>query len=215
LVAYWQTFIADHPDAAGYAALDQDLAQIMAALRWAAQTQRHQAVIALADALNTYWFVHGQWTSGREGHRLELMAAQALGDKRAERWSTHELAVLDAQQGRMAEARAGYERALQLARDLGDRLMEANELRNLGAFIGLHGERDAGRAFIQEGFAISTALEDQQGIGDCHQFLAWLARNAGDRATARAEFAQALAIFEQLGSPDADDVRRDLAALVH
>ena len=75
------------------------------------------------------------------------------------------------------------------------------------------GDPATGRAMIEEALAISTDLGDVQGIGNCHRFLAWIDGREGNRSGAIAHYREALARFERVGSPDAEDVRRDLRAL--
>jgi len=111
------------------------------------------------------------------------------------------------------EARAGFERALALARELGDPAAEATELRNLGVFIGQHGEPEPGRQMIAEALAISERLSDIYNIGKAHQFLAWLDEGEGNNAGAIAHYREALRRFEQVQSPDAQEVRADLRKL--
>ena len=89
----------------------------------------------------------------------------------------------------------------------------AVELRNLGALIGQHGQPERGRALIEESLSLSTQLGDPMTTGKCHQFLAWLDEQSGDRAGAIVHYREALRRFEQVRSPDAEDVRRDLRAL--
>jgi tetratricopeptide (TPR) repeat protein len=155
----------------------------------------------------------GRLAEARAGYERALALARQQGNPAAERDEVHALAVLDDQTGRLAEARAGYERALELARQLADPAAESMELRNLGVFIGQRGEPVQGREMIAEALAISERLSDVYNIGKAHQFLAWLDRDEGNRAGAIAHYREALRRFEQVQSPDAEDVRADLRRL--
>lgn len=149
-------------------------------------------------------------TEARVGYERALALARQLGDPSAEQAEVHALAVLDGQTGRLVEARAGYERALALARQLGDPAAESMELRNLGVFIGQNGEPAQGRQMIAEALAISERLGDIYNIGKAHQFLAWLEQREGNAPAAIAHYREALRCFEQVQSPDAEEVRADL-----
>jgi tetratricopeptide (TPR) repeat protein len=155
----------------------------------------------------------GRLSEARAGYERALALARQVGNPAAERDEVHALAVMDGQTGRLSEARAGYERALALARQLGDSAAEATELRNLGIFIGQRGEPEQGRKMIAEALAISERLSDISNIGKSRQFLATLDRDAGNRAEAIVHFREALRCFEQVQSPDAEQVRADLRQL--
>ena len=155
----------------------------------------------------------GDVVGAQAGYEEALALARQLRDPSAERAELHGLAVLKAQTGDVVGAQAGFEEALALARQLRDPAAIAVELRNLGVLIGQNGQPERGRALIEESLSLSTQLGDPMAAGKCHQFLAWLDRDAGDRAGAIAHYREALRRFEQVRSPDAEDVRRDLRAL--
>jgi hypothetical protein len=84
---------------------------------------------------------------------------------------------------------------------------------SFGFFLRKYGQRERGRKLIEEALAICERLSDISGVGDCHQFLAWLDRDAGNATGAIAHFREALRCFEQVQSPDAEEVRADLRRL--
>jgi tetratricopeptide (TPR) repeat protein len=152
----------------------------------------------------------GRSLEARAGYEQALTLAKQLGDLAAERLETHALAILDAEAGRLAAARTGLERALALAQQLGDQAAEASELRSLGSLIGQRGEIEQGRELIEKSLAICELLGDIHGMGDCHQFLAWLARDQGNNAQAVAHYREALRCYEKVQSPSAEGVRTAL-----
>ncbi|GEM_PF-2016359 len=152
----------------------------------------------------------GRSIEARSGYEQALDLAKQLGDLAAERLETHALAIWDAGAGRLVAARAGLERALALAQQLGDQAAEASELRSLGSLIGQRGEVERGRELIEKSLAISELLGDIHGMGDCHQFLAWLARDQGNNAQAVAHYREALRCYEKVQSPSAEGVRTAL-----
>ncbi len=155
----------------------------------------------------------GDVAGAQAGYEEALALAQQLHDPSAEFAELHELAVLKSKIGDLVGAQSGFEEALALARQLHDPADIAMELRNLGALLGQNGQPERGRTMIEESLTLSEQLRDPQAIGDCHQFLAWLDRAAGNHAGAIQHYREALRRFEQVRSPDAEDVRRDLRAL--
>jgi tetratricopeptide (TPR) repeat protein len=121
--------------------------------------------------------------------------------------------VLDGQTGRVEEARADLERALGMAQQVGDPAAEATELRNLGVFIGRRGEPEPGRKLLADCQCISERLSDVYKAGKAHQFLAWLDERESYRDAAIAHYREALRYFEQVESPDAEQVRADVRKL--
>jgi len=159
-------------------------------------------------------FQQGKLTEARAGYERALELAKQLGDVSAEQEETHALAVLDDQEGKYPEARIGYENALELAKQLGDVSAEATELRNLGMMLAQNlGEVATGRAMIEESLTLSERLGQVYETGKCHEFLAWLDRDAGNRLEAAEHYRQALQRYEQVNSPDAETVRHDLQRL--
>ena len=131
----------------------------------------------------------------------------------AEPDETHGLAVLDWQQGRIAEARAGYERALALARQLGDPSAERDETHGLAVLD--HDAENYDQA--EEGFERALVLARQ--LGDPSAEAAEL-RNLGNLMHSRGQgergrpmILESLAISERLSDPYNMGVcRRYLAA---
>ncbi len=156
----------------------------------------------------------GNVAAARAGYQQAQALARQVGDPSAELRELYALAVLDANIGLRDEARAGFQQALALARQLGAPSIEAMVLLNLGVFIAKTlDETDSGRAMIEQALAISERLGDAYAIGEAYQFLAWLDEDAEDTAGAVAHFREALRRFVAVGSPGADEVRRDLARL--
>jgi DNA-binding SARP family transcriptional activator/tetratricopeptide (TPR) repeat protein len=106
-----------------------------------------------------------------------------------------------------------YRRALAIFSDVGDRSGEVWARNGLGEAAHATGcDIEAVKQYTTaHALAVDTGERDQQaraylGLGRVH-------RARGDRARARDHFAQALRIRTELGRPDADEVRADLAAI--
>ncbi len=182
-----------------------------------------EAATRLKDMDEQQWAEHelavlnagqGLLAEARAGYERALALARQLGDPAAERDETHALAGLEHNAGNLDEAQAGYEQALALARRLGDPSSEALELRNIGRLVGLDRGRIAeGRQLIDQSRAIYERLGDVYEIGRCHQQLAWLDERERKHDEVIAHYREALRRFEQVQSPDAEDVRAALREL--
>jgi len=64
-----------------------------------------------------------------------------------------------------------------------------------------------------EALAIFERLSDMYDIALCHTYLAWVDQREGNLVGAIAHFREALSRFEQVLSPDAEEVRRSLREL--
>jgi hypothetical protein len=86
-------------------------------------------------------------------------------------------------------------------------------LGNFGFFLLQQGERERGRLLICESLEMSSQLGNIYDSGKCHQFLAWLDSEEGDRTGAIMHHREAFRCFKQVGSPEAKKVRADLRRL--
>jgi tetratricopeptide (TPR) repeat protein len=167
----------------------------------------------------------GKLEEARSGFEQALNLAKQVSDENerthAEREEYHELARLDEQAGRLQEARAGFEHALVLSRQLNDRFAIAMDSRHLGFVLGLIGELEQGRGLIEEALDFFQQTGDIYASGLCYWRLAELdsderklATSADARAlllaSERANYGQALRLFEEYGSPHAETVREAL-----
>lgn len=156
----------------------------------------------------------GRLEEARTGFERALAVAQQRGVSPIEELqAVNNLAALNDQTGRLEEARAEYERALALARQYYQRTEETKVLRNLGLLLGKLGKLEQGRELISQALAISERYTNVYSIGQCHQFLAWFDEDEGKRTDAVVHHYEALRCFEQVQSPDAEEVRADLRRL--
>ncbi|RKT55314.1 ATP-binding protein [Saccharothrix australiensis] len=153
------------------------------------------------------------------GEALSLFAdpggrARALGN----------LAEVHRLGGRTDEALPLFDRALELARGIGARGIETEVLNNLGAAHLAAGAPDLARAHHGEALAVARAVGDRyeearalEGLGAADRAAGRAAGVAAGRAPAEGadraveRWREALAIYRQLGLPDADRVRALLA----
>ncbi|HEX6345244.1 ATP-binding protein [Umezawaea sp.] len=140
-----------------------------------------------------------------------LALYRRLGDRDGEAWTVDSLGTLDLRRGLPEAAADHYEQALLVHRETGERDGEAAALNGLG-----EAARAAGRAAdavthhgAARAIAATTGARDQlarahAGLGVAHQAL-------GDTAAAREQHRLALALYTDLGMPEAELVRARLA----
>jgi tetratricopeptide (TPR) repeat protein len=155
----------------------------------------------------------GQPQRARAGFEEALALARELGDQRAIRLDLHELAVLNTNEGNGQLARAGYEKALAFARALGDVAAQAIELCNMGVNDRVLGDLPRARDELTQALALAQQIENAFWIARALNCLGYLARDEGDTEAACATFRDALARFERLGSPEAEEPRAMLRVL--
>src|SRR6266511_2976929 len=175
-----------------------ELDNIRAALGWATEAGDGVLGLALAEALEPFWY---RRTQLREGLRwleplLELApdAPQAL--------KAGALAVagrLASELGRADLARPWYEESLPLARAAGDRSCEAWVLHGLGYVAQLEGDRTAARELLEQSHELFVELGEHAPAGGRLTYLAYLARLDGDFAAARSYSERAIDHYRKAG----------------
>jgi len=196
-VAYSQRYTHD------YAALEAELANLMAAAEWSRQSGENNGLLDLARWL----YVGGGEFLDLQGHareavRLLTWAAEAsreIGDRQGEGVTLGNLGNAYADLGQVEEAIASYTQALEIAREIGDRRNEGNWLGNLGnAYAALGQVKEAIESYIQ-------ALDIARQIGDRRNEGNWLGNLAnayaalGQVEEAIEYHQQALAISREIG----------------
>lgn len=103
------------------------------------------------------------------------------------------------------------ERGLLLARDSGERNWEAATLDSLGFVHDGLGQHDRAVACYEQSAAIYRDLGDRFNEADTLVSLGDAERRAGRAVAGRARWAAAVAIFDEIGHPDGEQVRARLA----
>jgi tetratricopeptide (TPR) repeat protein/transcriptional regulator with XRE-family HTH domain len=141
-----------------------------------------------------------------------LDLGRETGNRIVEAVALTNLGTVRERQGRYQQAIGLHQDALALARETG-REFEAAVLNNLGQALLAGGE--PGRARTQHASALDLA--GQVGYkyeqGRAHDGLARASQARGDYGRAREQWRRALAIYLELGTPEADEVRARLAAI--
>ncbi len=181
------------------AALEEDSANILSALTWLVDNSRAQPALRLAGSLRLFWILRGRAPLARQllertlslnGSVAPATRARALGA----------LATIIAESGDLQRADELEKLAQGLFEAAGDSYGIGRTL--LGR-AGLAIERlDLGAAheLAQQGLQIAEEIDHGALRGLAHNWLAAIARDRGDLASARALFEQALLDWREWGN---------------
>jgi len=115
-------------------------------------------------------------------------------------------------QGHPEEATSHLREALDLYRELGSPSGEADALNSLGEVLAATGQPDHARAEHGAALDLVTQTGDKYQQARAHKGLGQACHVGGDPDRARRHWQQALALFTELGLPEAEKVRAQLAA---
>ena len=147
------------------------------------------------------------------GHlRQALILFQELRNRTGEASVLDSLGLLHTCLGRPGQAVGYHQRALAILRELGDQGGETHVLNGLGAAT-LAGRPADALAHHTAADTIATEIGARGQQASAHTGLGRTHLVLGDPVRAREHFAQALARYADLGLPEADEVRAQLAEL--
>jgi predicted ATPase/transcriptional regulator with XRE-family HTH domain/uncharacterized protein HemY len=182
--------------------LEQEHANLRAALQWALVNEEAERGLRLAGSLWRFWDAHGYVHDGRQW----LEAFLAMADRIPEACSPAALAMAHSSAGILAWRLGDYECAeqhhtvaLHLHRQLGDQQKIASDLNNLGTIE--YGRGDYVRAveMLEACLAIHQQLGDTRRIALVLKNLGAVAFDQGEIARARGYIEQSLQMRRQLG----------------
>lgn len=146
------------------------------------------------------------------GHLKQAMAlAREVGDPFAEAFVLGALAAADLRQGRCRHAADHLEQALNLRREAGDRAGESEALNGLGEVFLAAGQPDHARAKHAAALSLASQTGDKYEQARAHYGLGLAGHAARDPGQSRRHWQEALILYGQLGAPEADQVRAQLA----
>jgi len=171
--------------------------------------------IGEADALNNLAMAEerlGCYGPATRHLQQALAVYRQLGNRSGEAHALDNLGSVQTRLGHPEQAAEHLEQAIILFHEIGDREGQAWALNGLGEAAYAAGRPAAALAHHRAAHAAATEtrVRDQQarahaGLGRAHQALE-------DFISARLHYTQALALYSDLGSPAADDMRAHLAA---
>jgi tetratricopeptide (TPR) repeat protein len=161
-------------------------------------------------ALDSLAFIHLKQFHLGEAVTCEtesLAISRELGDRLGQGQALNNLGVIYREQDHLARAVAYFDQSLAIRRELGDRHGEAQTLNNLGIVHRRQGHLDQAIGFHERSLAIRRELGDRHGEGQTLWALGNAIAATRGRRAARSSWAGALAIFDDLGAPQAGEVR--------
>ncbi|MFL6125295.1 tetratricopeptide repeat protein [Actinophytocola sp.] len=154
----------------------------------------------------------GQLDEAADCLRQSCALAEATNDQRVAGNFLTSLGAVYHRLGRPAEAIEHHRRALRLIRDVGERATESAVLNNLGVVHLATGQDEQAVGYHQQALSLARDGAYRQEEANAHHGIG-NALLATDPDGAREHWRQALAIYDQLGVPKADEVRRQLTAV--
>jgi tetratricopeptide (TPR) repeat protein len=163
--------------------------------------------------LGTLHYLQGDYQAALEKYEECLRISRELGDKSSVATGLHQLGMIHQQEGNYSEAQARYEQSLAIFAELGDEREIAMSLHNLGVIHQQQGNLGEAQAKYEQSLAIKMELSDKLGIAHSLHQLGMIHQEQGSYREALEKWVQALTLWEQLGSPDAETARHNLALL--
>ena len=173
---------------------DAESQNLMAALKFAADSQNHSVVSQLSIVTSGYLLVRSRWSDLADSLNIGVMSAQETKYAKAEAWNLILLDVVHLSLEHFDKALRTSIRALRIAQKLPDRWCEGAALHDLGmAFDGL-GRLDEAVEHLERALDIYRAIEDRRGEGTVLSLLGDVLRRQQDFDSAEVHALQGLSI---------------------
>ena len=193
-------------EAAWFARLESDQANLRAALAWAGQSAAKDVGLPLAAALGPFWRLRGHFTEGRDWLARMLAAAPARSPARAAALAAAGLLAFE--QGDNSEARIAWHESLSIAGETGATRWAADALDGLGTLAGVAGDPEAELLF-ERGLDLYRQAGDKVGLAAVRYHLGNLRWHQGAMGAARRLYEESLVLAREAG-----DQRRVALALL-
>jgi DNA-binding SARP family transcriptional activator/Tfp pilus assembly protein PilF len=143
--------------------------------------------------------------------REALNLFRDIGERSGQAYNLANLGLVRLGQGNYQQAVGHYREALALFREFGDRSGEADALNGIGAILLAIGRTEDARVHHDTALSLASHIGDLDQQARAHDGLGHACHAAGDLDEAHRHWQQALAIYTELGVPEADQVRAQLA----
>lgn len=177
-----------------------ELANLDAAVHYAAGHRRPAHAIALAAALAQYLRAHGPWAQALALHQAALDAARDSGDRRGQAGALAHLSTVQWLTAAFGGAQDSLTEALGLYRDLGDRRGQAGLLTELAIVQRLTGRSQEAATSVAAALELYRDLGDRHGQAGALAELGVVQRQIGEFALAEASLSAALSLYRGLGN---------------
>jgi DNA-binding SARP family transcriptional activator len=172
---------------------------------------RHSQAISLNNLGEVYCGL-GQHGRAVESLREALDVFRGNGNRRSQSAVLSNLAQVFERQGAYAEAQACYEESYAGFVDLGVAVGQATVLAQLGRVYRLRGRHAEALDRLGAALELAEKVDERRSAAVCLRELGITHAELGERPAARDAWQRALAIFDALGVPEADEVRATLTA---
>jgi tetratricopeptide (TPR) repeat protein len=173
--------------------------------------QREQG--ALLNNLGATYFGLGRFEDALGCFLQALDIARETGDRYGEGLMLDNIGEAYQHMDQPDNAFASHRQALAIARETADRHIEGSSLNNLGRTHRLLQQPTEANKFYQQALSARCRAGDRHGKAETFRELGDLLLDGGNATDARRSWQQALAIFDVLGSPEAEEVRQQLETL--
>ncbi|MGO8949615.1 MAG: ATP-binding protein [Ktedonobacterales bacterium] len=200
------------------ARMEQEHANLRAALQWALAEHEAEAGLRLGAALWRFWYLHAHFTDGRhwleqllaeagspnspESNEPKLVAGTTVAEKESGAARAKVLAgagILAYQQGDYQRAAALLQQATEIARGLQDQWLLAATLNDHGNVFYDQGDYSKALAFYDESLGLYRSLGDSWGIACLLGNMAGVFQEQGKYGRATGLVAESLALYSEIG----------------
>jgi len=207
---------SDYPDAGVYVLSlrlhpREHISWLEAGLAGARRLKDREAEGRHLGNLGNAYAALGETRKAIEFYEQALAILRQIGDRRAEGQDLGNLGLAYAALGETRKAIEFFEQQLTITREIGDRPGEGTALGNLGNAYAALGETRKAIEFYEQRLNIAREIGDRRGEGTALWNMSLALDRLGQRAQAIANAEAALAIYQQIESPNAEMVRRQLA----
>ena len=151
----------------------------------------------------------GDYNKAQGMYQQTLRVAQEIADKSSASKALYQLGNLAFLTGDYIEASKLCQQSLKISEELGDKSGVSNSLHQLGMLAQDTGDYGEARKFYQQSLKIKEELGDKSGVALSQAQMALLEEKIGNVTAALQLICQAEATFLELGSPYAEQARRD------
>ncbi|GAA4683923.1 AfsR/SARP family transcriptional regulator [Phytohabitans rumicis] len=152
----------------------------------------------------------GDYSRAVASLREALTIFRGTGNRRSQATALNNLAQVYERQGSFADALSCYEESYAMFVDLGIAVGQATVLAALGRVQRLLGRHADALDRLRAGLAVAERVDERRSAAICLRELGTTQWELGEQDQAREDWRHALAIFQELGVPEADEVRAHL-----
>ena len=155
----------------------------------------------------------GRYEDARLHYEQALALCRQIGYRVGHAEALRGLGVVSARLNRLDEALEHLRHAVALCHDLGERETGIRALLDLGDALHAAGRPDEALERHRAALALAGQTADMYALARALAAIAAVLRDTGETDGARQHWEQALALYTELGMPQTDEVRRQLATL--